>query len=236
MKVEHKKYGKDFRYYDEESRKFLFSRWNDELHPGVLFRLLNFGEQTYSEIALSIGWHYGSVRDEIRRILTTRAGKSGHLIKKKYGTKVTWQISHQYKSMSLETYLDIIYNENWDLFDVGYVPKKQKTDLEEMLTNFLDEKFPGDFTYTGKHFMKGTRLKPDFTHRNQNKIIEMNGLTWHIKTSDPNVFDPKINEKERIEAFKKHNIDALVIWDKEIENTNIDSQRSLELRIKNFLG
>ena len=83
---------------------------------------------------------------------------------------------------------------------------KKPNNLEKEFNKLLQIICPGDFKYVGNGGLIIDGKCPDFTHVSNPKLIEVFGDYWH-KDEDP---------QERIDFFKKHGYDTLIIWESEL--------------------
>ena len=86
------------------------------------------------------------------------------------------------------------------------------TKPEIFLTNFLQQILPNEYKYVGDgQFILGGKC-PDFMNVNgQKKLIELYGDYWHRND----------NPQDRINLFKEHGFDTLVIWESELKDNNL---------------
>jgi hypothetical protein len=99
-------------------------------------------------------------------------------------------------------------------------PNKKEIFIKEL----LDSIFPGDYTYTGDFsFMVGGK-NPDFVNEEEKKIIEFFGDRWHTGENIKEA-TPEEHEQNRINHFKKHGYDTLIIWGHELKDLEKVSQR-----------
>lgn len=78
------------------------------------------------------------------------------------------------------------------------------------------------FDYVGDSAFWIGRMNPDFKHNNgKKKVIEVYGDYWH-KGEDPQV---------RIDAFKKHGWDCMVVWEHELK----EKPENIVEKVKMFL-
>lgn len=103
---------------------------------------------------------------------------------------------------------------------------------EKYLFALLQAYFPNQWKYVGDGQNEDYNIfggkTPDFIHANLSKIIEMNGDWWHSKKKTGRT---KIEEEQqRINYFAKYGYQTLVIWEYELE----DSEVIIE-KIKRFL-
>jgi very-short-patch-repair endonuclease len=83
---------------------------------------------------------------------------------------------------------------------------RRPNNLEKEFNKLLQIICPGDFKYVGNGGLIIDGKCPDFTHVSNPKLIEVFGDYWH-KDEDP---------QERIDFFKKHGYDTLIIWESEL--------------------
>jgi len=98
---------------------------------------------------------------------------------------------------------------------------------ETIILNLLKEMYPGKWKYTGNKTHIIDRRNPDFTNKDQMKLIEHFG--WR-HTEEWNHIPREIHEKDRIDHFKKYGWDTLVIW-----YTELDDMKQVEEKIKQFV-
>jgi hypothetical protein len=83
--------------------------------------------------------------------------------------------------------------------------------MELKLNDILDRLYPGEWKFVGNGEVVIDGKCPDFININgQKKIIELYGERWH-QNHDP---------QDRINVFKPFGYETLVIWSKELWNTN----------------
>ena len=80
---------------------------------------------------------------------------------------------------------------------------------EQFLIRLLGELYPGKWKFVGDGKLVIASLNPDFWN-GDHKLIEMWGDYWH-KGQDP---------QERIDIFRRYGYQTLVIWERELKNTN----------------
>ena len=87
---------------------------------------------------------------------------------------------------------------------------------ESHLLNLLQSSFPDEWAYVGDGQLIVAGKNPDFANINGKKqLIELFGDYWH-RGEDP---------QDRIDLFKKYGYNTLVIWERELSNTEIVLQR-----------
>lgn len=87
--------------------------------------------------------------------------------------------------------------------------------------------FPNQWKYVGDGSFLVEYKNPDFININgQKKIIEMFGDYWHgeERTGVPN----EQHEQERIAHFAKYGYQTLVIWEHELEDTEVLLEKVLK--------
>lgn len=114
-----------------------------------------------------------------------------------------------------------------------YVEKQRKSrnikpnKPEKFFDKLLQKLFPNHWKYVGD-FQKGVGGRnPDFININgQKKIIEFFGDFWHgeKKTGIPN----KQHEQERINYFAQYSYQTLVIWECELENLDLLTEKIID--------
>jgi G:T-mismatch repair DNA endonuclease (very short patch repair protein) len=99
---------------------------------------------------------------------------------------------------------------------------------EIKLMYFLQKILPNEYKFVGdgSFFIHGKN--PDFVSFNNNKIIELYGLFWHIGLQKIRK-EPPHNPQDRIDFFKRYGYSTLVIWEHELK-----SEDSLRDRIDKF--
>lgn len=99
----------------------------------------------------------------------------------------------------------------------------------EMIKIMKNNNLPFNFVGNGNFWIRGkeTSYNPDFLHddKNQRKIIEIFGDYWHNKE------DHQKRDIKRIKTYKDKGFDVLVVWEKQIKN----SEEEVIRRINNFL-
>jgi very-short-patch-repair endonuclease len=94
-------------------------------------------------------------------------------------------------------------------------PNKPEKELAEL----LEKTFPNEYRYVGDgSFILGGKC-PDFLNVNgKKKIIEVFGIYWHKKSE----------EEERKALFKQYGFDTLIVWDSELDNVPVLSEKLME--------
>lgn len=88
--------------------------------------------------------------------------------------------------------------------------------LEIKLDKILQDNFPGEWKYVGNGEVIIGRKNPDFININGKKqVIELYGTYWH-KNHVP---------QDRIDHFKKHGFDCIILWDRELKDINYIVER-----------
>lgn len=86
-------------------------------------------------------------------------------------------------------------------------PNKKETHILEI----LDEYYPHEWSYVGDGTLAIGGKCPDFKRNHgHNHLIEFFGDYWHKDD----------NEQERIDHFKKHGYETIIIWENQIKNKN----------------
>lgn len=89
--------------------------------------------------------------------------------------------------------------------------------LEINLKNLLNEILPNEYKYVGDgQFIVGSKC-PDFLNiSGKKKLIELYGDYWHRNH----------NPQDRIEYFRQYGFDTLVIWESELQESNLNKRIS----------
>jgi len=101
---------------------------------------------------------------------------------------------------------------------------------EGILQELLESVLPGYYVYTGdgiirKFYFNG--MTPDFTSCDgQKKVIEVFGDYWHGKLVTGK--EPQESAQQRINKFAVFGFDCLVIWEHEVNETEIDPTELIE--------
>jgi very-short-patch-repair endonuclease len=82
---------------------------------------------------------------------------------------------------------------------------KKPNKLEKEFNKLLQIICPGDFKYVGNGGLIIDGKCPDWRHVTKPKLIEVFGDHWHKREE----------EQERIDFFKKHEYNTLIIWESE---------------------
>ena len=94
---------------------------------------------------------------------------------------------------------------------------------EQQLLDCLNELFPGEYRYVGDgEFILGGKC-PDFVNVNGRKqIIELFGEYWHAGE----------DSQTRINYFRRYGYETLVIWEKELKDKYVLTNRLKEFNLK----
>jgi len=98
---------------------------------------------------------------------------------------------------------------------------------EKQLLGILESLFPNEYKFVGDGELMINGKIPDFVNVNgQKKIIELFGDYWH---SEERVGKPREeHEKERVNIFSSIGYKTLVIWEHELENIKVLTQKLKE--------
>jgi hypothetical protein len=91
---------------------------------------------------------------------------------------------------------------------VGVAMNIKPNKPETIILNLLNEIYPNEWEYTGDFSFMIAGKNPDFTNKEQKKLIELYGDYWHRGQ----------NPQNRIDHFKPHGYDTLVIWECELKD------------------
>jgi len=116
-------------------------------------------------------------------------------VRQSYVIKIKWQ-DLKYREKNVRARVEVFH--------------KKPSRLEKVFCDLLQSYFPEEWRYVGdgKVFIAG--FVPDFIHKEEDWIIEMNGNYWH---SFPKV---KERDKEKKEVYRKYGYEVLEIWEDEI--------------------
>jgi hypothetical protein len=90
---------------------------------------------------------------------------------------------------------------------------------ETVILNLLNSLYPDEWKYTGDFSFTINGKSPDFVNCNgQKKIIELFGDYWHRGQ----------NPQDRIDAFKPFGYDTLVIWERELKDMDLVTNKIRE--------
>jgi len=156
--------------------------------------------------------------------------KDGRSIKiyycKKCAKKITWQSGFYKKQLCLSC--EVKRRKLWQ--NPLYRYKTVKAILKGLQIKpnkpekLLSKLLPKTFRYVGNGKIIIDRFNPDFIDIKNKKIVEMFGDYWH------NLKRYKKTDRRRLLTYKKYNYKVLIIWEKELKNTN-----KLKKRILNFI-
>jgi hypothetical protein len=90
--------------------------------------------------------------------------------------------------------------------------KLKPNGLERTFCDLLQSYFPGEWRYVGdgKVFIAG--FVPDFIHKEENWIIELNGDYWHSSS------EARERDRRKKEAYEKTGYKVLEIWESEFSS------------------
>lgn len=101
--------------------------------------------------------------------------------------------------------------------------RTQQTKPEKIMQSLLDSLFPGQWLFTGDGKIVIDGLVPDFMNINGRKqLIEVFGDYWHRNE----------NPEKRIDHFRGFGYSAIVFWEKELKDKEL--QASTVERLRNF--
>lgn len=111
--------------------------------------------------------------------------------------------------------------ENQDFVKMMMKAFKVKPNKPEIkLTNFLNENYPGEWTYNGD-FSQGITIGgkiPDWVNVNgEKKVIEVFGEYWHSPLLNPKV-RKRSTYMETIKNYKRYGFGCLIIWSEELND------------------
>jgi len=93
---------------------------------------------------------------------------------------------------------------------------------ETFLNNLLQQNFPNKFEYTGDGKVIIGGFCPDFVCNPSKRIIELYGDYWH------NLESWKKRDQRRLEAYKRYGFSTLIIWEHELKNPTLVTDKILE--------
>jgi len=145
---------------------------------------------------------------------------------KKIGIANSCKKSDEYKKIHKERQLrmwrDPEYARNQHKA-IHAIPNKPETILLELLQNL----FPDEYKYVGDGSILIGFKNPDFVNINgQKKVIELFGDYWH--SEGVTGVSEEQHVQERKDTFRKYGYQTLVIWEHELENTDLTKQKVLE--------
>lgn len=165
----------------------------------------------------SLGKHWKQSEKTIKARREKMIGKHWK-IKDTSNMKKSRTIEHRKNigKASIKRWQDSIYREKIlsNLLKSKDSPNKTERHLNVILQQILPDEYKyvgdGEFILAGKY--------PDFININKKKkLIELYGDYWH-RNDDP---------QNRIDLFKKHGYNTLIIWEKELEDLKKMKQRIL---------
>lgn len=108
---------------------------------------------------------------------------------------------------------------------MGHWSRNKKNRLEKQVERLLNINFPNKFKWTGDGRFSINGKIPDFTNCDgQKKIIEVNGIYWHLKKSglDINEKNKRMREQIECEPYKEFGYKTLFLWEDECKiETNL---------------
>ena len=101
-------------------------------------------------------------------------------------------------------------------------PNKPETELNIL----LQQLFPNEYKFVGDGSFLIERKCPDFVNVNgKKKIIELFGRVFHNPKKSFFKIPYERTEQGRIELFKKNGFDTLIVWDSELDNVPVLSEK-----------
>jgi G:T-mismatch repair DNA endonuclease (very short patch repair protein) len=100
---------------------------------------------------------------------------------------------------------------------------------ERKLGNLLQQLLPNEYKFVGDGSFMIERKCPDFVNVNgKKKIIELFGRVFHNPKKAFFEIPYERTEQGRIELFKKYGFDTLIVWDFELDNVSMLSEKLME--------
>jgi very-short-patch-repair endonuclease len=84
------------------------------------------------------------------------------------------------------------------------------TQLEKVMNDLLQSFFPGDWVYVGNGKVTVEGFIPDFVHKEEKWIIEVNGDYWHSLPEN------KKRDKVKTKVYAENGYKVLEIWETEV--------------------
>jgi len=104
---------------------------------------------------------------------------------------------------------------------------------EKKLDIILQKYFPGKFIFSGAGRISLDGKIPDFIKIDTlDKVIELNGIYWHLLRylkKNKNITKEEVERQEKI-PYTQRNVDVLFVWDDELNNEN-----NVKNKIENYL-
>lgn len=95
----------------------------------------------------------------------------------------------------------------------GFMTQSQPTLPEQVVDEYLQEHFPGEWAYNGTGSTVIGSKRPDFINVNGKKeVIEVFGMFWHFPEE----------EEQKIEHYAKHGFKCRVIWEYDCFSKELD--------------
>ena len=165
---------------------------------------------------------------------TSRHFKKGHVMSQEIKAKISKTMKGKPKSKehniktseALKQYYSIVENKERLFKQLNVRPTKPEKAVMKILKSIL----PHEYKYVGDGKVVIGGLCPDFINCNgQKKVIEVFGRIFHDQSRTP--FKGKIKyyhtEFGRAECFRKYGFETLILWDDELENEEIVSNKIL---------
>lgn len=178
--------------------------WNKGLTKKTDKRVMSYAEKLSKSVKRK--W-----REDAEYVRKTLAGCS----KRENRVEHTEKTKKLLRDMALKQWADPKKRQKL-LKGFNYRPTRLEKEMMKIITDNL---LP--YTYVGDGSLWIGRMNPDFIHNGVKKVIEVYGDYPH-RNDDP---------EDRINAFKKHGYDCLVIWGHELKQL---SDREIAERISNW--
>ena len=133
-----------------------------------------------------------------------RARKAASMV----GKKLSPETREKMSKALLERWKDPEYHHNTVLLLHTAGATIKPTTPEIIMGTILDELYPNEWKYVGDWSLVIGNLNPDFVSVKGNKIVEVWG----------NYFHEGQNPEERINYFKQHGYETLIIWTQEMDD------------------
>lgn len=163
-------------------------------------------------------WNPETVRKAVKSRNYKEIARKTTLTKRKNGTFLEYSKRMKENNPMKDPIINAKVNKNPE-----YMKKrissliKKPNNKEKILIDMINKNnLPYEYVGDGRIII-GSK-NPDFMHKTNNKIIEFFGTYWH---SDEKVRCYEETEKGRIDFFKKHGFDTLVIWENELKEPNL---------------
>jgi hypothetical protein len=157
-----------------------------------------FSEETRAKLSAKQKAHLESPKG-----IEQRARKAASMV----GKKLSPETREKMSKALLERWQDPVYHHDTvRLLHVAGATIKPTTP-EIIMGTILDELYPNEWKYVGDWSLVIGNLNPDFVSVNGKKIIEVWG----------NYFHEGQNPEERIDYFKQHGYETLIVWTQEMD-------------------